>query len=400
LLRRRRAGLRWLVPVFLLGYCLWGQTLYAQAPSDSKETPSGGYGPAAWPEAVRMADFILSLQNAGGAIPDEKGVATVNQDSNMEYALIGLGAAYAATKDHKYLDGLEKGIKWLAEHEEMSDPRWKGSWYYVFSANPPYEHIATSAGPGITDARGVDATSALFAYLLYLDQRLSGSNKLPQTYTANAHAALDFVIHHNLDADGLSRSSWQLYAADGKWHFYQEKYSADQGDVYLGMHAGEILYRDAQYGHVAETLRSQTLSRIFAASLARYGLGLDQDGKLDASDDGNSAAFSQGYLSWIWGDNAQSREALKWLQSKIQSDGSIVSIPGKPAYSLNVAMLALADKSLRKPAPVKSLRWLIDTTYDRETGGVRHSSDPGDRHELNNETAFILLGYLGFLPFE
>src|SRR5205807_6028683 len=103
-----------------------------------------GYGSVTWPQALRMADFILSLQNAGGAIPDEKGVLTVNQDSNMEYALIGLGAAYAATKDHKYLEGLEKGIKWLAEREEMTDANWKGSWYYGFSANPPNEQIATS----------------------------------------------------------------------------------------------------------------------------------------------------------------------------------------------------------------------------------------------------------------
>ena len=63
-------------------------------------------------------------------------------------------------------------------------------------------------------------------------------------------------------------------------------------------------------------------------------------------------------------------------------------------------MLALADKSLGQPAPAKSLRWLIDTTYDRETSGVRRSPDPADKHEFNNETGFILLGYLGFLPFD
>jgi hypothetical protein len=46
-----------------------------------------------------MEDFILSLQNAAGAIPDQPGASTVNEDSNMEYALIALGAAYSATKD-------------------------------------------------------------------------------------------------------------------------------------------------------------------------------------------------------------------------------------------------------------------------------------------------------------
>ena len=399
-LRSRRSGLRWLAPVFLLGCCLSGQALCAQAQGDSRKAPGGGYGPAAWPEALRMADFILSLQNVGGAIPDEMGVVTVNQDSNMEYALIGLGAAYAATKDHKYLGGLEKGIKWLAEREEMSDPKWKGSWYYVYSASPPYAEIQTSPGSGIVDARGVDATSTLFAYLLYLDERLTANKTLAQRYAPNARAALDFVINHNLDADGFSRSSWHLYSSDNQWHLYTEKYSADQGDVYLGMHAGELLFRDAKYAQVAEVLRTKTVARFFSPSEQRYGLGIHEDGKLDTSDDGNSASFSQGYLSWMWGDNTQDRAALKWLQSKIKSDGSIVSTPAKPAYSLNVAMLALADKSLRQPAPVKSLRWLIDTTYDRETGGVRHSPDLADKHEFNNETGFILLGYLGFLPFE
>lgn len=347
-----------------------------------------------------MADFILSLQKAGGAIPDEKGVVTVNQDSNMEYALIGLGAAYAATRDRKYLEGLENGIKWLAEREEMSDPRWKGSWYYVYSANSPYAEIPTSPGAGISDARGVDATSALFAYLLYLDERLSANNTLVQRYGTNARAGLDFVINHNLDSDGFSRSSWHLYASDHQWHLYAEKYSADQGDVYLGMHAGELLFHDAKYAQVAQFLRAKTPAQLFSSSQQRYGLGIHEDGKLDTSDDGNSAAFSQGYLSWMWGDSAQNRAALRWLQAKIGSDGSIVSVPGKPAYSLNVAMLALAQKSLGQPAPSKSLRWLVNTTYDRETGGVRRSPDAADKHELNNETSFILLGYLGFLPFE
>ncbi len=347
-----------------------------------------------------MADFILSLQNAGGAIPDEKGAATVNQDSNMEYALIGLGAAYAATRDRKYLDGLENGIKWLAEREEMSDPRWKGSWYYVYSANAPYAEIPTSPGAGITDARGVDATSALFAYLLYLDEKLRANKTLVQRYGTNARAGLDFVINHNLDSDGFSRSSWHLYSSDGQWHLYTEKYSADQGDVYLGMHAGELLFHDTKYARVAQFLRAKTPAQLFSSSEQRYGLGIHEDGKLDTSDDGNSAAFSQGYLSWMWGDSAQNRAALRWLQAKIGSDGSIVSVPGKPAYSLNVAMLALAEKSLGQPAPAKSLRWLVNTTYDRETGGVRRSPDAADRHEFNNETGFILLGYLGFLPFE
>jgi hypothetical protein len=42
----------------------------------------------------------------------------------------------------------------------------------------------------------------------------------------------------------------------------------------------------------------------------------------------------------------------------------------------------------------------VDTTFDRETGGVKRTPEAADRHEFNNEAGFILLGYLGFLPFE
>lgn len=38
---------------------------------------------AEWPQALRMADLILSLQNAAGAIPDQPGAIKVNEDSNM-----------------------------------------------------------------------------------------------------------------------------------------------------------------------------------------------------------------------------------------------------------------------------------------------------------------------------
>lgn len=372
---------------------------FAQATATSKATRNE-YGPSAWPQALGMADFILSLQNASGAIPDERGVTTVNEDSNMEYALIGLGGAYAASKDVKYLKGLEQGIKWLADREEMSDSKWKGSWYYAYSANAPYGPLPTSPGPGIRDVRGVDATSALFVYLVYLDQRLSGSSALARTYAANCHAALDFVINHSLDSDGFSRSSWQLHASDAQWHFFEEKYSADQGDVYLGMRAGELLYQNASYGRVAERLKKQTSIQAFATSLHRYASAIHEEAKLDTDDDGNSSAFSQGYLLWMWGDTSDNRAALEWLRSKAQPDGSVVTIPGKPAFSLNVAMLAMASRALGQPAPRKSLQWLVDNAYDSNTGGIRHGPGTDRNHEYNNETAFCLLGFLGFLPFE
>lgn len=352
----------------------------------------------ACPQALRMADFILSLQDASGAIVDEPGGSRVNEDSNMEYALIGLGAAYSASKNPKYLQGMESGIRWLGAREEMQDPVWKGSWYLAYSAKTG-RPAPVDSGPGYSDARGVDATSALFVYLLYLDQRLSGTGNLASALASQGHAALDFVIQHNLAPDGFSRSSWLHSERDGHWELFTERYSADQGDVYLGMHAGEILYRNRRYAKIAAFLRSATPARMFDAKEQRYALGMDDRGQLSTEDDGNSAAFSQGYLTWMWGDTKENRAAAGWLRAKVQPNGAIVTMPVKPGFSLNAAMLGIADAGLSTPTPAASLRWLFANTFDPETGGVHHSTDPHDAIESTNEAGFCIIACLRFLPF-
>jgi hypothetical protein len=349
-------------------------------------------------QAFRMADFILSLQTPDGAIVDERGGSKVNEDSNMEYALIGLGAAYSSSQQTKYLDGLENGIKWLAAREEMSDPVWMGSWYFVYSAKTG-QHLPSSPGPGMMDARGVDATSALFTYLLYLDKRLTKSSVIAERYARNGRAALEFVIRENLAADGLSQSSWLQSEKDKRWTLFEERYSADQGDVYLGMHAGELLYGDAHYAHVAAGLKTKTPAMLFVAREGRYGLGRDSKGEITTPDDGISAAFSQGYLTWIWAASKENRAAADWIRSKVKPDGSVVTAAGKPSYSLTIAVLAAADAALVAPPPTESLNWVLTHTYDSETGGVHHSLEPSDNTESNNEAGFCVIAFLRFLPF-
>lgn len=389
--------------LLLLLVCPWGSVIgeareisqVSSATGTTREAMTGSVSSPQWPQALRIADFLLSLQTAAGAIPDEPGAITVNQDSNMEYALIGIGAAYAVTKNPKYLTGLENGIKWLAAREEMTDARWKGSWRYVYSAVPPFPPIPTSPGPGITDARGVDATSTLFVYLLYLDEKLTGSSSLAQTYAPNARAALDFVIQHNLDRDGFSWSSWQLSASDGKWHLYQFKYSADQGDVFLGMQAGAILYDAAKYGPIADFLKQQTRVKFFSAAEQRYGLGLDEKGVLDTS----VYIFPQGYLPWMWGRGSQNQAAQRWLKSQVHQDGSILAKSGEAAESLSVAVLGMANAALKLPQPRESFNWMVTRSYDPHTGGVRDTADPKSS-EYDNVAGFCVLGLLGFLPFD
>lgn len=379
-----------LIAAFLCAACLTPSSLEAQSRLESKALPDQ----SAIRYATHIADFILNLQTAEGAIPDRPRVATVNEDSNMEYALMGLAAAYLATKDPRYRDGLERGIRWLAAREEMTDPVWKGSWRYVYSALPPFAAIPTPPGEGITDVRGVDATSTLFVYLLYLHQRVTGTNTLAGMYAANAKAALDFVIRHNLDKDGFSQSSWQKHASDGQWHIYAVKYSADQGDVYLGMKAGALLYHIAKYEQVARFLKRSTPQRFFIKSDRRYALGLNEKHELDTT----PYVFAQGYLAWIWGDTPQNRQAVAWMQSKIQRDGSMAEPSRKSASSLSVAMLALADAALQQPPPSRSVHWLLTLPYDSVTGAVHETADPHS-YQYNNVAGFCVMSLLRFLPF-
>jgi hypothetical protein len=63
-------------------------------------------------------------------------------------------------------------------------------------------------------------------------------------------------------------------------------------------------------------------------------------------------------------------------------------------------MLGMADAALASPEPVNSMRWMIAHTYDSKTGGVRHSLDPSDNGESNNEAGFCVIALLRFLPFQ
>ncbi|WP_246326969.1 hypothetical protein [Burkholderia guangdongensis] len=340
-----------------------------------------------------MADFILAQQDANGAIPDEAGTPTVNTDSDMEYALIGLAAAYGATRDAKYLTGLEKGIAWLAAREEMTDPTWKGSWRYAYSFNPPYNAIPTSPGAGIADVRGVDATSALFVYLLYQDQRLTGSNALVNQYGANARAALDFVLAKNINPSGYSGSSWQLPNGSSTWQFWGYEYAADQGDVYLGMNAGGLLFPDnPAYASKAAFLKANVPSQFYLASQQRYAVGRDTGSPLD-TDLGIDTIFPQGYLPWVLGANTQSIGAVQWLIGQTGADGSIHSPSTDPAYALSNVVLLLGAGTLGIQPPSTTLPWLMNNVVDPTSYGIHDY--PGSPDLETNVSGFAVVALLG-----
>lgn len=349
------------------------------------------------PEALRMADWLLSNQDANGALQDYHGGRVCNEDSNMEYALLGLAAAYASSKEARYLTGLENGIRWLAARQDMSATRWRGSWFYVYDCFPPYAPIQTSPGPGVTDVRGVDSTSALFVYLLYIQRQLSGSDAMATLLAANAHAALDFLMANNMDADGLTFSSWQL--ADGTWRLWRYKYTADQADVYLGLHAGWLLYGAAgeRYEAAANVIRQKVPALMFDHQANRYAEGLDEWGDLDYSAEFD-ATFPQGYVPWVFGASPQNLAAHGWLLAGVQPDGSLALYAGDPGYSLSADLLAMSAAALSLPWPASSMEWLLSTGYDTTSGAVRDTGAPGS-DEISNVAGFTIVSLLRQSPF-
>jgi hypothetical protein len=362
------------------------------APSPPTPTPT----PSPYHQQVlHMADWLLTNQDAAGALQDYHGGEICNEDSNMEYALIGLAAAYRASGDPRYLTGLENGIRWLAARQDMSATEWRGSWYYVYSCFPPYAPIPTSPGSGVTDVRGVDSTSALFVYLLYVQQQLSRSDVLVTQLAPNARAALDFILAHNMDADGFTWSSWQL--VNGTWTLWKYKYAADQGDAYLGLAAGGLLYdgADRTYGNAADRIAQNIEATFFDARRARYAEGVDAGG-LDWNAEFD-ATFPQGYLPWIFGASANNLASYRWLLNGVQPDGSLVLFTGDPGYSLSADLLAMAAAANGEPAPTASIDWLLRVAYDTN-GAVRDTAAPRS-DEISNVAAFTIVALLGQRPF-
>ena len=352
-------------------------------------------GTTGWPQALKMADYILSLQNTSGAIEDVPGWGTVNEDSNMEYALIALAAAYDRTRQTKYLTGLENGIVWLAEREEISDPTFKGSWWYAYDPNG--NHLAVPPGTGYADARGVDTTSALFVYLLYLDKRVNPASTLPTTFKANALAALDYLQNVAMDTDGCTWSSW-LLTIGGTYERYAYKYTADQGDVWLGLHAGAILYDAPQYGPLADALRNRVESAFFSSSYGRYSLGMDEAGTLDWSLEDFGPIQCQGWLPWAWGPSTTNTASVTWLASKVQTDGSLKCYPADPRFSLSAACLGLGKIGLGQTEPLTTLQWLTSPlVFDSSTGGVKDSVT--DQMEPCNNAGLCAVALIGWPAF-
>ncbi len=347
--------------------------------------------------ALRVADYLLSQQDAAGCIPDLKEGHLCNEDSTMEYALVGLAAAGWHSQEAKYREGVRQGIAWLAARQEMTDPRWRGSWRYAFATHPPYAAVPTSPGPGIKDVRGVDATGALFAYDLFLYTQISGTNALAREYETNARAGLDFVLSRNLGPDGFAFSSWQRKRS-GAWQLWRYEYTADQVDVYLGLRAGALLYHEPRYQQAADFIAQHLGPAFFAGAQGRFAEGREADGRLNLDLQEFNAVFPQGYAPWALGKTTETVAAGEWLAQHRQADGSLACYPGDPHYTLSVAVDAMAAGALGRPRPDSAMRWLTTIGFDPAEGGMRDTAKPGSE-KYSNVAGFSIVALLQFPAF-
>jgi len=345
---------------------------------------------------LRVADRLLSLQDDHGALRDAPGSPLVNEDSCMEYALWGLAAAYSETGDARYLAGLRRGVRWLAGRVVMSSTRWRGSLWYAYRARPPYGHAVVSPGGDVADVRGVDASSALLAYDLWLYSVLSGDNGLAARLKPRIEAAVAFVLRRDRAPSGYFWSSWQRRRGETRWRLYRYQYTADQADVALGLEAAWRLYGDARARRGAAWLRGHVPAAFFLSTPGRFAVGREQGGR-DRSFDGFDGIYPQGYLSWVFGPGAETSAAAAWLEGRRRADGSYRCYAGDPLFSLTPDMAALAAAAHGSPAPEPGLDWLLATTYDAASGAVGDSArDP--RVEYSNVDGFTALALLGPPP--
>lgn len=329
---------------------------------------------------IKAADYILTLQDENGAIKDNPD-GYINEDSTMEYALVGLGAAYKATSDKKYLTGLKNGIKWLAKNQNKD-----GSWYVAYNQNySPVTPLAYQKD-GIEAIKGVDSTNSLFVYNLYLYTYLSKNKTLSVSLRENSEKALNFILKNNYDAkDGYFRNSYQK--KNGKWYLWPIKYSSDQADCYLGLLAGYKLYGNSEYLIKAKKIKKNLNSDFFDKDKKIFKVGIDDEN--NALDDiGFDKYFPQGYIPWVFGVNKNSEKSIEWLRKKQAKNGGIEIKNEKNIYSLVTAVYALSEKKSRK---ISALRYLLNVAQDKKSGGVRDSLK--DSALYSNVAAFSILSW-------
>lgn len=311
-------------------------------------------------EAVRAADFILSLQNEHGAILDFPESLVANTDSHMQYALWGLATAYVRTGADRYLEGMRDGLLWLASRQRRD-----GSWWVGYRAEPPFRPK--------TGAYGVSATIGLFAYDVWLYRELGGDLDVVRLLRPRARAALRFLYERMRAPDGTFYSAFGR-GPEGAYRRADYRFTSDQADVYLGLRAAADLFASERYRRDAARLRRALEGpAFFLHGAQRYAKGILPDGTRDGTLD-ILTVWPNGYVPWVLGPSAKSRKALAFLGRRQLPDGGFRVWRSDPVYSLSAEVFVMGTTSVygagAPPEADRAARWLAEVAVEQVSGGI------------------------------
>jgi hypothetical protein len=309
--------------------------------------------------ALDAADYILSLQKPRGAILDHRGAGVANTDSHMQYALIGLAAAYRITRLPRFLEGMRKGLAWLAARQRPN-----GSWWIAYAATPPFRPQRR--------IYGISATIGLFAYDLWLYRAVGGDERFVRRHLDTVRRGMSFLLRRMQGPHGTFYSGVSRRVHGDRRSTY--RYTSDQADLYLGFRAaGNLLGRHRYYAQ-ARRLRVALLGRgFFLRNGQRYARGVFAEGRRDRRMN-VLTVWPQGYVPWVLGTARRTRAALKWLRTKARADGSVRAWRGDPVYTLSAEDLVLGTIGVAGSArdgPARGAKaWMARVAFNPETGGL------------------------------
>ena len=154
---------------------------------------------------------------------------------------------------------------------------------------------------------------------------------------------------------------------------------------------------EQHYADRATFYRGNIEKTFFLTAKGRYSIGRDQGSALETIFDGFDGIFPNGYLPWVLGPSTLNANALAWLESRTQADGSMRIGKQTRSYALTVGIYLCGCVGTGRTPQQTSIDWLCNSMFDPQTGGVNDSTT--DNTKYSNVAGFCTVGLLGFTAF-
>jgi len=350
------------------------------------------------PQIIKAADYIVSIQNSDGAIPDAHDSGWFNNDNTMGYTITSLYFAYLESKDNRYRDAMKKALAWQASVQDSS-----GLWHIAYKKNSRGTYVPSTppeyTRDSIDDIKSIDAIQSFFVYNLWLYSQIARDDDFARIKSESARMAIDALILNNRDENGrFFYSSWQLKR--GNWRRLNYKYAMGQGDVFVGLIGAWHLLGDRKYFDYANTIRNSFDSAFWDPAHGRYANAIDEN---DAQDD-EEYILAQAIPTFFFGKPLMhSSNALKYLISHKTASGYIDPENSDSSYTLNIAALALAANQLENAEEAASDKSYLASMQVNSTGradgafkdDASSANDDGTSNLYIDNTAFCIMALSG-----